>query len=361
MADMRDGSAVLPAETNGAPTPPAVMPVSAAPPKAEIAGFWRRLGALFIDMIVLGIAGFVIGTFAFRQLVEMGQSARLIGAAIVLVYCGVLNSGLGGGGTLGKRMLGLRVVRRDGQTIGLARSLLRTIVFWAPFFLNGVFFQSVRIPGLPEDPRITMAVGALDVATVFLGTFLIFYLYVFNTRTRQSLHDLIAGTFVVRASTAGSPVSAHFWKGHLAGAVLGLAILSGGLYWSYASVFSFTGASSGTYGQLAALQKTVAARPGVSTVQAQISTFSSTTTTQTSLIVVVHLHVIPQSLDAVQNDIAETILKADPSILGRQYLTVKVQYGYELGFWSWIVAQQNSGTPAEWAKRLRDAKPTTSA
>src|SRR5580698_9064311 len=130
MVDMRDKPTEMPAAAGSVPASAAAPGAATVPASAAIAGFWRRLAALFIDMILLAIVGFVIGTLAFRQLVEMGQSARLIGAAITLVYYGVLNSGLGGGGTLGKRMLGLRVVRRNGQTIGLARSLLRTIVFW---------------------------------------------------------------------------------------------------------------------------------------------------------------------------------------------------------------------------------------
>jgi uncharacterized RDD family membrane protein YckC len=325
----------------------------------KIAGFWRRLFALFIDGILLAIVGMVIGAAFYPQLVEMGQSGRLIGAAITLVYYGVLNSGWGGGATLGKRMLGLRVVRRDGHTIGLFRSFVRTVIFWTPFYLNGVFFQSVHIPGLPPDPRILMVVGVLDVAAVFVGTFLIFYLYLFNARTRQSLHDLIAGTFVVRAEPADAPVAVHVWKGHLIVALLLVLLLSGGTFWIYKSRVSFTGAGT-TLEQLTALQHAVGARPGVGAVQAQTSTFVTTSGKQTALILVVRMRVIPPSLDAVENDVATTVLKTDPTILGQQNLSVKVVYGYELGIWSWTVAEQFSGSLADWSKRLRDAKPTTS-
>jgi hypothetical protein len=63
----------------------------------------------------------------------------------------------------------------------------------------------------------------------------------------------------------------------------------------------------------------------------------------------------------MENDVAAAVLKTDPTILGQQYLSVKVTYGYDLGIWSWTTGEQYSGTPADWAKRLRDAKQTTSA
>jgi uncharacterized RDD family membrane protein YckC len=373
MADMRDGPAVLPADTTGAPTPPAAMPASVAPPKAEIAGFWRRLVALFVDMIVLGIVGFIIGTFAFRQLVEMGQSARLIGAAITLVYCGVLNSGLGGGGTLGKRMLGLRVVQRDGQTIGLARSLLRTIVFWTPFYLDGATSSSFGIPGLSNPSPIASALTVADLVIVFGGLFLIFYLYIFNWRTRQTLHDLIAGTFVVRAPGVGTPLAVRFWKGHLAVAatiVVLVFALPLALLWSTAGGKSFAQSYlGGAFQNTTSLEQAILARPGVASAEVATNTMvgqsfnngTATSFSSTTLTVVVQARGIPVSTTALENDIAATVLATDPGILGQQNLSVKVMYGYNLGIWSWSNGEQFTGTPAEWAKRLRDAKQTTSA
>jgi uncharacterized RDD family membrane protein YckC len=359
MADMRDGSAPAPAAATGAP-PPAATP---ARETAKIAGFWRRLFALFIDGVLLAIVGMVIGAAAYPQLVEMGQSGRLIGAAITLVYYGFLNSGWGGGATFGKRMLGLRVVRRDGHTIGLFRSLVRTVVFWTPFYLNGVYFASLRIPGLPNDPRIGIALAIADAIVVFGGMFLIIYLYVFNRRTRQTLHDLIAGTFVVREASVDIPIAARFWKGHLAIAGVAFAlvlVLPLGLS-SYFWGSSFQNSNK--------LLDAVLARPGVASAQIATNTMvgqsfgtgKPTSFASTTLNVVVQARGIPISTTAMENDIAATVLQMDPRILGQQNLSVKVTYGYELGIWSWSTGDQFTGTPQDWSKRLRDAKPTTSA
>jgi hypothetical protein len=42
----------------------------------------------------------------------------------------------------------------------------------------------------------------------------IVYLYVFNRRTQQSLHDLVVGTFVTRAFPHGKVVGS-IWRPHL--------------------------------------------------------------------------------------------------------------------------------------------------
>jgi len=180
----------------------------------SISGFWRRIGALAIDTFVLGLAGMIVGVVLFDPLARMGGYERLIGFAIAWAYFGILNSSLGGGQTLGKRMLDLRVVDADGQWLSLPRSLVRYGVLGLPFFLNG----------LPISPDLaTSLVGDFLALVVFGGLFAIVYLYVFNRRTRQSLHDLAVGSFVVRAGSAPLPSPGPgprsfpaIWRGHLA-------------------------------------------------------------------------------------------------------------------------------------------------
>jgi hypothetical protein len=41
----------------------------------------------------------------------------------------------------------------------------------------------------------------------------IVYLFIFNRATQQSMHDLVAGTYVTRTGSAGYPAS--FWRGHI--------------------------------------------------------------------------------------------------------------------------------------------------
>ncbi|HEY6803323.1 MAG TPA: RDD family protein [Pyrinomonadaceae bacterium] len=133
------------------------------------APFSLRCGALLIDYIAL-IAIVVFGTLIARMLGggarSAGNSAETIGFVIAIVFA-ILNLGvLPGftGRTLGKWATGLRIEQNDGDDIGIGRAILRHFV------------------GYPLS---------------FLLFGLGFLLAVVSSRGR-GLHDIIAGTIVVR-------------------------------------------------------------------------------------------------------------------------------------------------------------------
>lgn len=128
-----------------------------------------RCGAFLIDYIVL-VSLVVLGTLFARML---GGGARTAGtsaetAAIVLaIIVALLNLGvLPGltGLTLGKWATGLRIERHDGGNPGIGRALLRHFVGYPVSF-------------------ITLGIGFLFSAVTVQG---------------RGLHDMIAGTVVVR-------------------------------------------------------------------------------------------------------------------------------------------------------------------
>jgi len=112
----------------------------------------------------------------------------LIGFLIALPYFGILNSSIGGGQTVGKRALRLRVVHP------MAGSLRSTVVsplhdHCLPYFANGLALPASRTPvavstflSIPDFRRRRR--GRLP--------------YLFNRPTRRSLHDLLVGSTVVR-------------------------------------------------------------------------------------------------------------------------------------------------------------------
>jgi uncharacterized RDD family membrane protein YckC len=132
------------------------------------APFSLRCGAMLIDYIIL------VGIVAFSTLVARMEggartatsSAETVGIVIAIAVA-VLNLGvLAGltGRTLGKWATGLRLQRKDGSEPGVGRAFLRHFVGYPLSFL-----------------------------TLGLG----FLLAALSTRGR-ALHDLIAGTIVVR-------------------------------------------------------------------------------------------------------------------------------------------------------------------
>ena len=133
------------------------------------APFSLRCGALLIDYILLaGVMAFA--TILARLFGDMrrGSSAVLTAGYIAVAAVAFLNFivvASFSGRTLGKWMAGLRIERRDGETLSIARALVRHVAGYA-----------------------------LTALTLGLG----FLIAAFDPKGR-ALHDLLAGTVVVRS------------------------------------------------------------------------------------------------------------------------------------------------------------------
>lgn len=150
--------------------------------------FWNRAGAYLIDIIVLGVLGFILGLFWGDAFVQMGGQSMLIGCILALVYFGLGNSKLFNGQTLGKKTLKLQVINANMDTLSISKSFLRALIYTVPYF-----FLNYRLAGWSEFSILYMAKG------IFFLTFLILlpiHLLI-NTPTRQAIHDLIVGTYVI--------------------------------------------------------------------------------------------------------------------------------------------------------------------
>jgi uncharacterized RDD family membrane protein YckC len=170
-----------------------------------ISGFWRRIGAFLIDAAILGVVGLGLGLGLERQFVGLGGWGRFLGFFVALAYFGVMNSKITGGQTFGKKVLKLKVVNADNQPIDLLRSLARSSILGIPFFLNGARFTNESLSSYWLYPLSFI---------IFGGLFSVAYLYVFNRVTRQSLHDLLIGTFVVNTNGEKQATGA-VWRPHL--------------------------------------------------------------------------------------------------------------------------------------------------
>jgi uncharacterized RDD family membrane protein YckC len=133
------------------------------------APFSLRCGALLIDYIVL-VAIVVLGTLIARMLGggarSAGSSAETIGFVLAVVVA-VIDLGLLPGLTgltIGKWATGLRIERVDGSPVGVGRAFVRHFVGYPLSFL-------------------ILGIGFLMATVTVRG---------------RALHDIIAGTLVVR-------------------------------------------------------------------------------------------------------------------------------------------------------------------
>ena len=160
--------------------------------RLELASAGTRASAFIIDMLILFIS-LILATTAITLLGlaggggEVFQILWLIGAFVLRNGWFILFEMGGRGATPGKRMLGLRVVARDGGRLTggavIARNALREIEVFLPLSFLGMQAAQDAADGF-------LTLFALS----WTGIFLFFPLF---NRDRLRVGDLLAGTWVV--------------------------------------------------------------------------------------------------------------------------------------------------------------------
>lgn len=115
------------------------------------AGFWIRLVAFVIDLLVIGLVQLVLQAIAAARFGGDGTAGAVGFFTLVfaIAYPTVLHAI--GGQTVGKLLTRVRVIALDGGAVPLGASLLRAIVFWVASALTlGI---ADIIAGLRKDKR----------------------------------------------------------------------------------------------------------------------------------------------------------------------------------------------------------------
>jgi uncharacterized RDD family membrane protein YckC len=152
-----------PAAPPAPPAPPPAAPTSTSPQITAAmprAGFWVRMGALFLDVLLVGFATSLLHSFGDHHL--LGDFH-----IVVLAIYGAVMWKLRGT-TVGGIVFDLHVVRVDGRPLDWETAIVRAL---------GCF---------------------LSLAVVFLG-----FIWIAFDHNHQAWHDKIAGTVVVRAKRGG--------------------------------------------------------------------------------------------------------------------------------------------------------------
>jgi uncharacterized RDD family membrane protein YckC len=87
----------------------------------SVAGVARRLGSLMIDWVIAALIALAV--FGGKNQASVQYLTLAIFAAEVWLLTALT------GFTVGKRLLGMRVARLDGQPVGFYRSFIRTVLF----------------------------------------------------------------------------------------------------------------------------------------------------------------------------------------------------------------------------------------
>jgi len=314
-----------------------------------ICGFWKRLLAFIIDGIILGLLGLAIGTLFFDFFAEIGGLGLLIGFAIALLYFGVQNSSVCYGQTIGKRILKIKVVDNKAKNISLQRSFARFMILGPPYFLNGVLLP----PNLMNNYFLSLLLGLI----IFFGLAGIIYLYIFNRNTRQSLHDLVVGTYVIN-SPITKKLSFHpkaLWRGHLVvlSTIFVVVLITITIVVPKLSQTEF-------FKELLIVQNKIMSSGLVHSVK--VSTGKSfrmkAGTNRDSKGEITHVAINavlkkkPSDYVMPINKIAKIVLDNYPPIKGKDTFVVTVSYGYDIGIARVWKSQMQSHSPKEWRDLL---------
>lgn len=129
---------------------------------SDAAGFWIRLVAVIIDGIIIGILGSLFNALLG---LDLNDGERGITGLFEFLY-GLIVPVLWTGYTIGKKAMGVRIVKLDGSDVTIGTMLMRTLVAGLVYAVTlgiGVIVSAFMV-GLREDKR--------------------------------SIHDFIAGTYV---------------------------------------------------------------------------------------------------------------------------------------------------------------------
>lgn len=147
----------------------------------ELAGTGRRFVALFLDLVILFFLGIILNViielifpapayinYASTREYNVAFNAwyrftYLSGVALNAAYY-IFTLSKMDGQTLGKRAMGIRVVRTDGQALSMLDAFLRNVI--------GYF---------------------VSIITIFIG-----FIWAIFDKENQAVHDKIAGTIVIR-------------------------------------------------------------------------------------------------------------------------------------------------------------------
>lgn len=162
--------------------------------KLILAGFWRRLFADILDVLVLGAVGFALSVPFDSLFWRLGAFGAWIGLLITFLYSGLLQAAIGQGQTIGKRILGIQVLRLDGGYLSVPQSLLRYAILAAVSYSSGIIAAiGVFVPAAATSETLRVVMSMLALAG-FLGCSVMVILH----PQKRGLHDLLAGSIVVR-------------------------------------------------------------------------------------------------------------------------------------------------------------------
>ncbi len=162
--------------------------MSNAKDTARYAEFWRRLVAFIIDLVAIPViltplwVWYFIGLFGPRSGIYLLAYTTYVVFPVCLLVSFLYFAGFWTwrGQTPGKMAMRVKIVRTNGEPLGLGRAALRSLVYLICFGITCIVFMDYMC------------------AIRFIGLIgLIGFIIIAFHKQKKGLHDIIAGTCVV--------------------------------------------------------------------------------------------------------------------------------------------------------------------
>ena len=300
--------------------------------KGIVVGFWFRLLADFLDVVLLGIVGFAAAFLLKDVFYGLGEQGWWIGLLVTFLYTGFLQTAIGDGQTFAKKILKIQVLKEDGSFMSLAESFFRYSVI--AFIAYNGWIGNGLIATFPvfQNSQLFSAIYGLLVVLCLCG---VVFIVPFHP-LKQGLHDLLVNTVVVRKGrftlegldALRNPQKAK--RAYVIATVIFL-VFAGGLFWFSQKAKTFLPEMD----QLMAIKTSIEDSTGFSNVGVQKFWNKSGTETTTSLILSGFLvksrfddeqFVNSEAKKSVQLAIANL-----PGIKNYDVIVVRVRSGFNIG------------------------------
>ena len=300
----------------------------------------RRFFAFLIDSLIIALFGKLLGLLLGDFFIELGNLGKIVGFIVVLFYFGIGNSKILNGQTVAKKLLKIRVVDKSSEAISVPKSFLRALPFAAYILLNGLPVSD------SADLYPSLILGTILFSIPVLESFFA----IVNNKSLQSLHDMIAKTFVVSVKSEGNINITNQKVFFYAGAALPILIL----------IVTLAGSAtvSNKLIYVTDMQKIIS----VASHELPISSISMyrNKTTTTSLngetTQVKLIEVTAAKINKDENDtllamkIAKVIFDSGFKFEDGETLSVTIIYGYDIGIASSYVSSKFNDSIENWKK-----------
>ena len=156
------------------------------------AAIFKRSIALLIDLLILFLIGMVLSMFLETYIIYLGNYKIIIGIVISTIYFGIGHSHITKGKTIGKKIVGINVIKLNGDYLPLHLAFVRSAIFAIPYCFSDL--QSIKF-----DSSIDIFQWlsyTLIPASLFINHFCIF-----TNKNRQCFYDILLNTIVSESNT----------------------------------------------------------------------------------------------------------------------------------------------------------------